>query len=202
MSEYPAPSLTLSCKGGKKTVLLFNEGSLGTGAGYTFDYIDSSQRFDILKLNPLSHMNDLKMLVNELSLTPWRNFIGLLVTHLEESTINFSGKKKKRSVCHLGHYVVAVDRNKSHLTILRVDGIQNSPSWGKTCNQIPFLNELSSMSVTGHILKQEFGERGNEKAFTWCKDGGKVKRSPRKLLRAKSRRQSQNWESCIFCFLK
>lgn len=46
--------------------------------------------------------------------TPWRNFIGLLVTHFEESTIYFNEKH----ICHLGHYMVAVGRKKSHLAVL------------------------------------------------------------------------------------
>lgn len=131
----------------------------------------------------------------------WRNFIGLLVSHFEESTIYFSEKH----LCHLGHYMVAVGREKVSFSCFRVDGIQNSPSWERHVTRFPFKMHFPPLSPRGHILKQEFGGRGHVKALTLHKAGGlgeKWSEAQGHHAKGLSRRQPQNWERCVFCFLK
>lgn len=87
----------------------------------------------------------------------------------------------------------------------RVDGIQNSSSWERVVTRFPF--KLSFPSLVPQRIHPEAGVwgKGKYEGLLLHKDGGlgaKWSKAQGHHAKGLSRRQPQNWESCVFCFLK
>lgn len=103
-------------------------------------------------------------------LTPWRNFIGLLVTHPDKSTIHFREKAHQSPSMRHDHIWQENLLAVLELAALRVVLTQKEIRSSSLLKWDP--STPSFCPSKEYILKQEFGGRENTKAFILYNDGG------------------------------
>lgn len=155
-------------------MLLSNEGSLGAGVRGALSWMSQLRVLTFESKVPFTHLvylNNKVLYILWTFLTPWRNFIGLLVTHPEESTIHFREKAHQSYRTWHDHIWQENLLAVWELVALRVVLTQKE-RWSSSLWKWDTHTPLLPLSLQKTHPEARIWGKGKYKGFTLYKDGG------------------------------